>query len=278
MTEIIIEAVIDSLKLLPFLYIVYLLMEFVEHKTSKKTTNLIKKSGRFGPIIGGLLGAFPQCGFSVMASNFYVARIISLGTLISIYLSTSDEMIPVLLTNGTPLDKIGIILIIKVLIGMIVGLLIDVVYRKKKTQKLNISQICDEEHCHCDDNIWFSSLKHTVSVFFFILVVNLVMNTLLFIVGEDTISNLLVRNNFVGPLLSGLVGLIPNCASSVIITELFVNNTITFGSALAGLLASSGVALLVLFKINHNYKENIKILMLTYSISVVIGIIFNIII
>lgn len=276
MKEVIIETLVDSLKLLPFLFVVYLIMEFLEHKSNKTTEKLIKKSGKFGPIVGSILGVFPQCGFSVMASNLYVVRIISLGTLIAIYLSTSDEMIPILLSSGSSVTKIIEFILIKIVIGMFAGLIIDLfISKKNKKVQTEISKICNDEHCHCDENIWLSSLKHTINIFVFILIINFVMNTFIYVIGEDKISSFLVGNNFVGPIVSSLVGLIPNCAASVIITELYINNALTFGSALSGLLASSGVGILVLFRINKNYKENIRILLLVYTISISIGILFN---
>ena len=276
MLEILKEAGIDSIKLLPFLFLVYLIMEYIEHKSTKKTEKIIKSSGKFGPIIGGILGAFPQCGFSVMASNLYVARVITLGTLFSIYLSTSDEMLPILLTSRASFSVIGKFLLSKILIGIIVGLIIDFLIRGKRTKvKTEMEKICNNEHCHCEENIFLSSFKHSFSIFVFIFIINVVMDSLIFVVGEETLSSLFVSNIFIGPIVSSLIGLIPNCASSVVITELFIGKTITFGSAIAGLLSSSGIGLLVLFKVNKDYKENLKILASLYLTSTVIGIILN---
>lgn len=277
MLDLLKDAVIDSLKLLPFLFIVYLIMEFLEHKSSNKTEKIIRKSGKFGPIIGSVLGAFPQCGFSVMASNLYIARIISIGTLVSIFLSTSDEMLPILLANGVSAKIIIKLILIKVVIGILSGIIIDLIIRiKRKTIKTEIGKICDHEHCHCDENIFLSSLKHTMSIFAFIFIINIVMNVMIYLIGENAISSFLSSNAFIGPVVSSLVGLIPNCAASVIITNLFINGSISLGSAIAGLLASSGVGLLVLFKVNKNYKENISILFIVYTISICVGVIFNI--
>ena len=276
MLEILKEAILDSIKLLPFLFIVYLVMEYIEHKSNKKTERIIKSSGKFGPIVGGILGAFPQCGFSVMASNLYVARVISLGTLFSIYLSTSDEMLPILLSSGAEFNVIAKFLFAKILIGITIGVIIDLLIRRKNVKvKTEMEKICNHESCHWDENIFLSSLKHTFNILVFIFIINIIMDSLIFIVGEENISSLFVSNIFIGPIISSLIGLIPNCASSVIITELFINNTITFGSAIAGLLSSSGIGLLVLFKVNKNYKENIKILSALYLISAFIGIILN---
>ena len=276
MLDVIFDALIDSIKLLPFLFVVYLIMEFFEHKASKKTENFVKNAGRFGPIVGGFLGAFPQCGFSVMASNLYATRLISVGTLIAIFLSTSDEMLPVMISNGSSVDKIIKIVALKVVVGMIFGLLIDLfVSKKKNTAKKEINKICEHEHCHCEENIILSSLKHTLNIFIFIVLVNVCLNILIYLVGENKISNVLVQNKIFGPIVAGFVGLIPNCAASVVITELFINGTINFGTLMAGLMANSGVALVVLFKLNKNYKENFIILLITYFIAILTGIIIN---
>ena len=276
MLDVIKDALIDSLKLLPFLFIVYVLMEFIEHKASKKTQSAIKKSGKFGPLVGSILGAFPQCGFSVMASNLYVGRIISMGTLIGIYLSTSDEMIPIMISYGST-DMILKIVLFKVFIGIVIGFLIDILFlRKKSSTKQEIHKLCEHDHCHCEEeNILISSLKHTIKIFVFILIINIVMNTIIHFVGENAIATVLKQNDFIGPILSGFVGLIPNCAASVVITELFLEGTITFGSLMAGLLASSGVGLLVLFRMNKNMKENFFILLTTYFVAIAIGILLN---
>lgn len=277
MLEVIKETLIDSFKLLPFLFIVYVIMELIEHKASSKTEKIIKKSGKLGPLLGGILGAFPQCGFSVVASNLYLARVITIGTLIAIFLSTSDEMLPVLLANGVGIDKIVKFILIKIVIGITFGFIIDLfIFRKKTTTKKEITKICEHEHCHCDENIIISSLKHTMSIFFFIIMVNFILNSIVYLIGEETLTTFFVQNKILGPIVSGIIGLIPNCAASVAITELFINNALSFGSTMAGLLASSGVGMLVLFKINKDYKENFKILGFTYFISVLIGIIFNI--
>ena len=277
MKDIIIDALIDSLKLLPFLFVVYLIMEVLEHKSNSHTEKIIKKSGKFGPIIGSVLGIFPQCGFSVMASNLYIVRVISLGTLISIYLSTSDEMLPILLSSNVEVSTILKFLLVKLVIGMLFGLLIDLFVNGKKQKISNeITKICEHEHCHCDENIWWSATKHTFTIFIFVLAINLGMDILINLIGEDKISTFLINRSILGPIVSGVIGFIPNCASSVIITELYLNNALTFGSAISGLLCASGLGILVLFKMNKNYKENILIVFILYAISVLVGIIFNV--
>ena len=273
MKEVIIETLIDAIKLLPFLFITFLILEFIEHKLSKKNKNIIEKSGKLGPIVGSILGAFPQCGFSVSATNFYSTRIITLGTLISVYLSTSDEMLPLLISEGVEISLIIKILLIKILIGMISGFIIDLIFRKK--EKEHIHDFCEDEHCDCENGIIISSIKHTLNITLFIILISFILNTIIYLIGEENLGNIILKNQFLGPILSSLIGLIPNCASSVIITELYLSNVITFGSMISGLLTGSGVALLVLFKVNKNLKENIKILLLLYLIGALSGLIIG---
>lgn len=277
MKEIILETLIDSIKLIPFLFVAFLIIELIEHKFSKKQVKLVKKSGKYGPVLGSLLGMLPQCGFSVLATNLYVTRIISLGTLIAIYLSTSDEMLPILLSKNVELSLILKILSIKLLTGIFWGFLIDFIYRKRKKAEQDY-HICEEEHCHCEKNIFSSSLKHTISIFLFILIVNLILHISIEYLGKDYLTKLFLKNSIFGPFVTSLIGLIPNCASSVIITELYLNSAITFGSMLSGLLTGSGVAILLLFKTNKNIKENLKILSILYLIGVLSGVVIDLII
>lgn len=276
--EIVEHTLLDSIKLIPFLFITYLLMEFLEHKTSSKINGVIKKSGKFGPAIGGLLGLLPQCGFSVMATNLYMGRIVTLGTLISIYLTTSDEMLPILISAQIPVITILKILAIKFVIGMIAGFIIDLVLNKiKKKEQTNEETVefCEHEHCHCEEGIFKSAIRHTVSIFIFILVITLVLNAVIHLIGEDTLSNFVMNNKILGPIIASLIGLIPNCASSVIISQLYVEKVISAAIMISGLLVNAGVGLLVLFRVNRNWKENIKITAILYGIGVVSGIILE---
>lgn len=279
MLDVILDALIDSVKLLPFLFITYLIMEYIEHKTSEKAKDTIKKSGKFGPLIGSILGAFPQCGFSVAATNLYAARVITLGTLISVYLSTSDEMIPIFISEGASLVTLFKILGIKVLIGMIAGFVIDLVLRlrKKDNEEERIIDLCEKEHCHCDHGIFKSALKHTVNIFIFVLLITFVINTIIYFIGEDAIAGFVQSNPVLGPILGGILGLIPNCASSVILTQLYLENVIPAATMISGLLVGAGVGLIVLFKMNKGIKQNLKITGLLYAIGVVSGIIIQLI-
>lgn len=287
MIHIIEHTLIEALRLLPFLFITYLIMEFLEHKTSNKTKDIIKKSGKFGPLLGGALGIFPQCGFSAAASNLYAGRIITVGTLIAIFLSTSDEMLPILISESAPIELIIKILLIKLAIGVIAGFSIDfvmkIVNRKAKVQEKTVGEeianICEHEHCHCEEGgILKSSIKHTINIFVFILIITLILNVLIYFIGEENISNLILNMPVVGPLIAGIVGLIPNCAGSVILTQLYLSNVISLGSMIGGLLVGSGIGILVLFRVNKNLKENLKILGILYAIGTICGIIIDLII
>lgn len=270
MADIILDTLIDTLKLIPFLLLAFLVIEFIEHNL--KTTKHLKKAGKFGPLIGSLLGAIPQCGFASLATNLYVTRIISLGTLISIYLATSDEMLPIMLSSQVSLSLIIKTLLIKVAIGFLSGTIIDLLIHQKEVANYHI---CEEEHCDCNHNIILSALKHTLNISLFILIVNFLLNTLLEFGGGDFLSKILMQNSIFEPFLSSLIGLIPNCASSIILTELYISNTLSYGAMLSGLLTNCGVGILILFKTNKNLKENIKIVIILYIISILSGILIN---
>lgn len=275
MLEVLLDTLIDGAKLLPFLFITYFLMEYIEHKTSKKAKEAIKKSGKFGPFVGGILGIFPQCGFSAAAANLYAGRIITLGTLIAIFLSTSDEMLPILLSEAAPIDVILKILGIKLVIGMLAGFVIDLITRKaqaKEQEGEKIGDICEHEHCHCEEGILKSSIKHTFNILLFILLVTFILNTVIYFIGEDNLANLLLGQPILGPVIAGIIGLIPNCASSVLLTKLYLSQVISAATMIAGLLVGAGVGILVLCKSNKNRKENISIIALLYVIGVISGI------
>lgn len=278
--EILEDTTLDVIKLLPFLFITYLIMEYIEHKTSEKVKETIKKSGKLGPVLGGIVGIFPQCGFSVSATNLYAARVITLGTLLSVYLTTSDEMLPILLTEAIPIKIILLILGIKLVIGVVAGFIVDAVIRvmkKDKQEKQKIEEMCEHEHCHCEEGIVSSAVKHTINIVIFIFIITLVINGIITAIGEETIANFISQNIMLGPVIAGLIGLIPNCASSVILTELFVEKVISIPVLVSGVAVNAGVGLLVLFKTNKNLKENLKIVSLLYTIGVISGIILELI-
>ena len=281
MIDILFDTIIDSIKLLPFLLITYIIMEYIEHKTGEKAKSIVQKSGKFGPFLGSLLGIFPQCGFSAAAANLYAGKIITLGTLIAIFLSTSDEMLPILISEAAPIITILQILAIKLAIGMIAGFIIDAigqVSKKKKQESVEdeIGHICEHEHCHCEEGgICKSAIQHTLHIFFFILLISLFINSIIYWIGEENLANLILNMPIIGPLIAGIVGLIPNCAGSVILTQLYLGQVISFGAMIGGLLVGSGIGILILFRVNKNLKENLKILAILYSIGVMSGIIID---
>ncbi len=297
MLEVIEDTLIDGIKLIPFLFLAYLLMEYLEHKTGDKTQKLVKKSGKLGPLFGGVLGIFPQCGFSAAAANLYAGKIVTMGTVIAVFLSTSDEMLPILISEAAPASVIFRILGIKLLSGVIAGFIIDelnLLIKKMKNKKQNISNemlegqkqekeleeaighICHDEHCDCEhDGIFKSAVKHTINILVFIIIVTFIINMLIYFIGEENISRALTSMPFIGILMSALFGFIPNCAGSVIITELYLSNLISFGSMIAGLLVGSGIGILVLFKSNKNLKQNITITAILYFIGVISGFIID---
>ena len=287
--DVILDAMIDSLKILPFLFVTYLIMEYLEHKTSEFTTSIVEKTEYFGPLWGGLIGIFPQCGFSAAASNFYAGRVITLGTLIAIYLSTSDEMVPLFISEHVPLPVLIKILALKALIGIIAGFIIDFVvhaYHKAKNRSANdpvrIEALCEKEHCHCEEEehegvlgIIRSALVHTVHIFIFVLVFTLILGFVIELIGEDKLAVLLKTSPVISHILAGLVGLIPNCAPSVIITELYLDEMITLGTMMSGLLVSAGIGLLVLFRVNDDKRENLNIAVLLFFIGTIVGLLLD---
>lgn len=277
MKEVILDTIIDSLKLIPFLLVAFLIIELLEHKLNNKTKNIITKSKKVGPIIGSLLGVIPQCGFSVMATNLYITRIITLGTLISIYLSTSDEMLIIMISEKVEISLILKILLIKIFFGIVYGLIIDKIINKKKKEKETNYELCDEEHCDCNHSILLSAIKHTLHITLFIFIITLIINTIFTLLGDNYLSKILLNNSILSPFITSLIGLIPNCAASVILTELYLNSTISLGALIGGLLTSSGSSLLVLIKNNKNKKENLSIILLLYTLGVLSGIIIELI-
>ena len=278
MTEIIIDSVIDSIKLLPFLFLTYLFMEWLEHKTGSAARSTIRTAGKLGPVWGGLLGVIPQCGFSAAASSLFTGRVITVGTLIAVYLSTSDEMFPIMISNAVPAATIIKILACKAAIGIISGLAAEYVYThvlKKQEKEMDIHEICEEERCNCEHGLLSSALTHTLHVFVYIFLISLALNIIIGLVGEETLAGLFTGAPIVGELIAALVGLIPNCASSVVITQLYLEHIIGTGAMMAGLLVNAGVGILILFRLNHDRKQNFRIIGLLYGLGVFWGIIIE---
>lgn len=272
------HSVVDSIKLLPFLFITYLLMEMLEHHTGDKMQERIRTAGTFGPVWGGLLGIIPQCGFSAAASSLYAGRVITVGTLLAIYLSTSDEMLPILISRAVPAGTIIKMLVVKVLIAVVSGLLVEIIYvriLKRHEKEMDIHAVCEEEECHCEGGILSSAFRHTMTIFFYILVISLALNGVIEIIGEDTLASVFSALPVVGEMIAALVGLIPNCASSVIITELYLDGIISAGAMMAGLLVNAGVGVMVLIRLNHDAKQNAGIIGALYGLGVLWGVIIE---
>jgi hypothetical protein len=269
----------DTIYLLPFLFLSYLLMEFIEHKTSDKMLHAIKHSGKFGPFFGALSGLVPQCGFSALASTLYAGKLITTGTVLAVFLSTSDEMLPIMISKSVKLKTILLILGAKLVIALIIGFAVDMFFRVKTKAEHHhhheIEEFCDHEHCHCEKGIFRSSLYHTLHVFLFIFIISFILNVVLHYIGEDTIAAFLIEKPIVGQAISALIGLIPSCVSSVLITELFLQGAISAGSMLAGLLVAAGTGLLVLFRTNKHIKENLVIIAILYTTGLVFGILLD---
>ena len=337
------HAFIDTLKLVPFLFVTYLAMEALEHYASSKSIAAVRRAGIAGPVIGALLGVVPQCGFSAAAATLYSARVITLGTLFAVFLSTSDEMLPIMIAAQAPAGFIAEVLAIKALCGLIAGFAIDVVLRLRHhaVEAMRIRDLCERDHCGCDDEsaanriddwgaeysneeergaelacasverhernhthgydrghdhsrdhvhahnrshghahgfgaIAKSSLVHTLQVTLFIFLVSLVLEIVIDGVGEDVLASFISANSNLSVVVSAIVGLIPNCAASVVLTELYLEGALSTGAMLAGLLVSAGVGLLVLFRANRPMHENFLIAAGLVACGVVFGFIVGV--
>ena len=273
------DSLLDTLKLLPFLFLTYILMEYLEHRAGGSAEKFLKRSGQFGSLLGSALGILPQCGFSSAAAGLYSARVISVGTLIAVFLSTSDEMVPIFIVNGN-ITLILKVLAVKFVIALVAGLAIDLIlkaiYKKKGiTPEPNIEELCERDNCHCKHDIFKSALVHTGKVTLFIFIFSFVLNFLVYFVGESNIALLILNKPIIANILAAIVGLIPNCASSVVISELFLDGTLSAGALISGLLVNSGVALAVLFRTNRPRKNTLAIVGILLAISIVAGIVID---
>lgn len=276
MLHAVIHAAKDTLVILPILFLTYLVIEFVEHKAGEKAKKIISASGKAGPLLGGLIGLIPQCGFSGAAASLFAVGTVSTGTLIAVFLATSDEMLPILISASVPAKEVSIILLIKLVSGTLFGFIIDALYRRKKSE--TIEHMCEEENCHCEhDGIFLSALKHTLKIVAIVFLVTCGLNIIIELIGEDKLQSLMITTPMVGELVAGLVGLIPNCSASILLTDLYVENALSVGQLISGLCVNAGIGVIVLFKTNKNLKENLVLTAVLYVCGVITGIITNLI-
>lgn len=285
------DALIDSAKLIPFLFVIYVLLEWFDRKAGNEFFTLIKNGKKFGPLFGGIVGVIPQCGLSASAATLYSNRIVSIGTMLAVFLSASDDMLPILLSSAVPFKTILMILGVKVAIGVVSGYIVDIVWHlatgsSKKTEAAPVrmmsrrtaAKTAEVERCTascCRGPFWISVIKHTLQVFAYIFVLSLLLNIVIGYIGEDTLASFFANVPIAGEFVAALIGLIPNCASSVVITQLYLEGVMNAGALFAGLLVNAGVGVLILLKSNKNKKENIIIIMTLYFIGVFWGILIE---
>lgn len=278
------DAAVDTVKLIPFLFVTYWLMEYFEAKAASHSTRLLLRVGPFGPAAGAAVGVIPQCGFSAAAASLYAGGLISTGTLLSVFLSTSDEMLPIFLSEHVAAGTLGRVLLAKAVIGVLTGMAVDGVLRLRRYgDDKHIHDLCDNEHCGCETEaepagvgaVTRSALVHTLNITAFVFAISLVLGALIDWAGVSAIEGFLTNRPVVGVCLSALIGLIPNCAASVTITQLYLSRMLTAGQMMAGLLVGAGVGLLVLFRTSRHWKENLKFTVLLYASGVAWGLLFE---
>ena len=275
MPRIILDAIIDTVKALPFLFGAYLLIEWLERRANDKFVKIL--GGPLGPVGGAVLGCVPQCGFSVAAANFYAGRLISPGALVAVFLATSDEAIPLMLAEPEAFPDLFLLLGVKLISAAVFGLLIDLVCRRvmKRSPGQPFQELC--AHCNCEGGIFRAALHHTGEVALFLFLVSLFLGLAIYFVGDENIALLLLSGNVFQPFLTALIGFIPNCAASVILTRLFLGGALPFGSTVAGLCTGAGLGLIVLFRTNRHLKENFLLVGALYAGAVLTGLVCNLI-
>ena len=274
--EVLHHALEDSVKMLPFLFAAYLLIEFLEHRHSETVERVLAGGGRFGFLPGAVLGLVPQCGFSAMAANLYGSKVITLGTLIAVFIATSDEAVPILAAMPGQWGALAKLLAAKLLAAVAAGFLLDVGLKKAVPQNLRggFSGHAGDVDCHdheAKQSVFVAALRHTLHIFLYIFLFNLVLGAVVHAVGADAIGSFVARAGLWQPVLAGLVGLVPNCAASILLTQLYAVGQLSFAGAVAGLSTSAGVGLAVLFRANKSVKQNVFIVGLLYVLGVCAG-------
>ena len=279
--DILVNSMYETLVLFPYLFLTYLLMEYLENTMSRQSVIAIRRAKQFGPVVGSFLGMIPQCGFSVSASNLYRTGLISLGTLIAIFLSTSDEMLPVLISGGVGANFIIKILSIKLILSVIAGILVDNYLPQKFIRHRNepsIKAFCLQEKCKCEskkDSIFKLAYRHTERISIFIFIISLIFNAYFTFMGYYSIKNMLVSAPILSKFIASFVGLIPSCYPSVLLAQLYLDDIISLSTLMVGSFSNAGVGLMVLFRINHNRRETMRIIFLVYVISIILGFAFE---
>jgi len=275
----VVDAICDSVHLIPFLFFIFVVIEFIEFYWANKLNSLLKHTGKRGVLVGSLATIIPQCGFSVMASSLYSRRMVTQGTLIAVYLATSDETIPILLATPEKAHLIIPIIGIKLLIGILAGYILNLILPQTLVKNdLDMEHLAEEEGCCKHDiehghkrELIIHPIFHTLNIFWFILAITLILN---YCLTNVQITDLISGHKILQPVLAALIGLIPNCAISVGITMMLIKGTITFGAAMSGLLANAGLGLLVLLK-NNDFKDTAKIILILFVISAISGYLIN---
>lgn len=282
--DILMDTVLDSVKMLPFLLAAFLLMEWLEKYSGDYMNRMLAKVGHAGPIVGALLGCIPQCGFSVVAANLYAGGILTPGTLLAVFLATSDEAVLILLGNPGRGQDILLLLGVKVLIGTVAGYLIDFLIPKRHDHEADMERICADCGCHehgaahehGHGGIVRAALHHTIRIFVYIFLFTGILSLAIELLGIEKLSAILLGDSIFQPLIAAVIGMIPNCAASVMLTELYLNGAISFASVVAGLCTGAGIGLVVLFRMNEDVKENLKIVGLLYAVAAVSGVLLEV--
>ena len=285
MNEIIIDALLDTIKdtatLLPFLFVTYLAMEWLEGKTEDQSVALLSKVGRAGHLLGAGIGLIPQCGFSAAAASLYSGGVITVGTMLAVFLSTSDEMLPIFISSSVDVFSIIKILAFKLCIAFISGLAVDIMLRiigKRDKEDKHIHDLCEQDHCGCEDEeggIVRSAFVHTIKITLFIFIISLALSLLVGFAGREAVAGIMANVPVLGSFICGLIGLVPNCAASVVIAELYLEGMLSAGQMMSGLLVGAGVGILVLARTNRHPKENAVIITGLYLIGVVWGLLID---
>ena len=274
LVDAVMDTTFDCLKMLPFLFVAFILIEALEHYSSDFTAKALAKVGKAGPVVGAVAGCVPQCGFSVLAANLYAGGIISVGTLLSVFIATSDEAVLIIMSNPERIREVGVLLAAKVIIAVTAGYIIDIFFRNQIATVKESGNLCKD--CGCDEEdagIWKPAWHHTIRIFIYLFIFTGILNLCIEIFGIEQLSKFLLGNTIFQPVIAAIIGLIPNCAASVILTQLYLNGAISFASVIAGLCTGAGVGLVVLFKMNRNRRENLKIVGVLFLVAVAAGMI-----